>query len=45
MRNLWLALKNRVSPEFTVLNIYISLIIQNFAQLTHAQPPNDGKSE
>jgi len=34
--NLWLALKNRVCPEFTVLNIYIVLIIQNFEQLAHA---------
>jgi len=32
---LWLALKNRVCPEFTVLNIYIFLIIQNFEQLAH----------
>jgi len=31
LSNLWLALKNRVCPEFTVLNI-----IQNFEQLAHA---------
>ena len=31
-----LALKNRVCPEFTVLNIHIFLIIQNFEQLAHA---------
>ena len=38
LRNLWLALKNRVCPEFTVVNIYIYifLIIQNFEQLAHA---------
>jgi len=31
-----LALKNRVCPEFTVLNIHIFLIIQNFEQLALA---------
>jgi len=36
LSNLWIALKNRVCPEFTVLNIYIYLIIQNFEQLAHA---------
>ena len=35
---MWIALKNRVCAEFTVLNIYIYiyLIIQNFEQLAHA---------
>ena len=28
--------ESRVCPEFTVLNIYIYLIIQNFEQLAHA---------
>ena len=36
LSNLWLALKNRVCPEFIVLNIYIFLIIQNFEQLALA---------
>jgi len=36
LRHLWIALKNRVCPEFTGLNIYSNLIIQNFDQLAHA---------
>ena len=34
--NLWIALKNRVCPEFIELNTYIYLIIKNFEQLAHA---------
>ena len=33
---MWLALKNRVCPEFNVLNIYVFLIIQKFEHLAHA---------
>ena len=36
LSNLWLALKNRMCPQVTVLNIYRFLIIQNFEQLAHA---------
>jgi len=34
--NLWIALKNRVCPEFIELNTYIYLIIKIFEQLAHA---------